>query len=67
MAVNDQATVVAIVRQEGLANPAKIVVVLLIQRPQGIYASVDKQAPAIIMPVDEGFEPVDVMRRQIGR
>ena len=42
MAVNNKAAVVAIVRQEGLAHPAKIVVVLLIEWPEGIYASVDE-------------------------
>ena len=33
---------VAIIRQEGLAYPAKVVIVLLIERLEGIYASVDE-------------------------
>ena len=42
VAVNYETAVVANVRQEGLAYPAKVVIVLLIERPQRIYASVDE-------------------------
>jgi len=42
VAMNDQTAIVADVRQEGFAYPAKVVIVLLIERPQRIYASVDE-------------------------
>ena len=42
MAMNNKAAVVMIVRQEGLAHPAKIVAVLLIKWSEGIYTSVDE-------------------------
>ena len=66
MAVNDQTAIVANVRQEGLAYPAKVVIVLLIELLDGIYASVDEEAPAVIMLVDKGIKPVDVMRWEVG-
>ena len=66
MAVNNKPAVVAIVRQKGLAHPAKILAVLLIKRPQGIYTGMDKQTSAIVMPIEERVKPSNMMRRQVG-
>ena len=66
MAVNNKPAVVAIVRQKGLAHPAKILAVLLIKRPQGIYSGMDEQTSAIVMPIEERVKPSNMMRRQVG-
>ena len=47
--VDNEPAVVAIIRQEWLADPEKIVAVLMIKRSEGIYAGMDEKAQAIVM------------------